>query len=270
LSNSTQLTTIDWQAARFFSSSMLTGLSTSRSIALQLNLESLYGGVRPVPVGFFDPLSPSITVSGGCGQSCARLSSQCPYFVDGVCQSCPLGSFKRVLQSQYAYCSVCPVGFYCDAALSLSPLSCPRGSFQPLLGQGAKSSCQACPTGPVTTRHFHIHGARSAGKGRGADRLRLTSIGFSSSCLFVGVQERPLRPSARIPSPRACLALRAGSAIRILSPWPPQRVRPAASSRCWARSIQPAALSASQVISHTRAAQALGGLPAIAECSMAE
>ena len=151
LSSSTQLTTINWQAARFFSSSMLTGLASNRWITLQLDLESLYGGMRPVPIGFLDPLS-GVTVKGDCGQSCARISSQCPYFVDGVCQLCPLGSFERLLQGQYAYCSVCPVGSYCDAAISLSPIPCPLGSFQPLLGQSAKSSCQACPTGPVTTR----------------------------------------------------------------------------------------------------------------------
>ena len=154
LSNSTQLNTIDWQAARFFSSNMLIELPANHTITLKINTEALYGGVRPVPVGFFDPLSPSITVSGICGQSCARIASQCPYFVDGACQLCPLGSFKRVravldqlnVPGPHAYCSACPLGSYCDSTISPDPIPCPAGSYANSTGLGR---CTPCPAGSI-------------------------------------------------------------------------------------------------------------------------
>lgn len=41
---------------------------------------------------------------------------------------------------------VCPLGAYCPAK-SISTILCPAGTFQPSLGQGDASSCQACPSG---------------------------------------------------------------------------------------------------------------------------
>ena len=143
-SASSRLFSLDLTAVRFFSSDLLDGLTSTREINLQLDLDSLYGGVRPVPVGFFDPLPASVTVSGGCGSSCDRIASKCPYFIDGECRPCPPGSFTRALFSTYAYCSVCPVGSHCNSTVSLEPIPCPRGSYQPQSGQ---SGCLLCPVG---------------------------------------------------------------------------------------------------------------------------
>ena len=149
-SSSTQITSVDWSAARLFTSNMLIGLPSTRAITLQLDVDALYGGVRPVPVGFFDPLSAAIPVTGSCGQSCARIASRCPYFVDGACQSCPLGSFRR-FHGQYAYCSVCPVGSFCDSAVSADSNPCGRGSYQHESGQ---SACLLCPQGSTHSNDF--------------------------------------------------------------------------------------------------------------------
>ena len=211
LSSSTQLTTINWQAARFFSSNMLVGLP-SNPISLQLNVESLYGGVRPVPVGFFDPLPPTVTVQGDCGSSCARISSRCPYFAGSVCQLCPLGSFKRVFRGQYAYCSVCPVGSFCDAALSISPIPCPLGSFQPLLGQSAKNSCQACPTGPVTTHTFAFMSRSRDPQAREGQRCWSSASHSTESRLLLSVCRRAGMTTATVDrsSVAACMPCPAG------------------------------------------------------------
>ena len=142
-STSTQITSVDWTAARLFTSTMLAGLPSTRGVDLRLHIEALYDSVQPVPVGFFDPLSSSIPVSGSCGQSCARLASRCPYFVDGVCRLCPMGSFKR-FHGQYAYCSVCPIGSFCDSAVSADSIPCGRGSYQHESGQNV---CLLCPRG---------------------------------------------------------------------------------------------------------------------------
>ena len=144
LSDVSDLQAVDWSAARFFSSDMLADLSTVETVALTLDLEALYGGVRPVPAGFFDPLQSTVSVQGQCASSCARVAMQCPFFVRGTCQPCPPGFFKRIIQGQYAYCSACPAGSYCDSAVSANPVICPRGSYQHERGQ---TSCLLCSAG---------------------------------------------------------------------------------------------------------------------------
>lgn len=154
LSDNTQLRTIDWSGARVFSPGMLAGLITTRFVALELDLESLYGGVVPVPFDFFSTLPASVSVSSGCGSSCGRIASRCPYFVDGACQLCPLGSFSRAQTSgaySFAFCStsVCALpGHYCNEATSNSsdPIPYASGSYQSHPNQG---SCFVCPAGPI-------------------------------------------------------------------------------------------------------------------------
>ena len=149
LSDDSNLFSMDWRAARFFSSDMLVNVSITRAVTMWFNLDALYGGVRPVPLGFFDPLErlPSFGVWGECASSCVNIASRCPYIVGGVCQPCPLGWFSRTIQEQFAYCSLCPVGHYCDSAISSDRIPCPLGTYHSLTGQSALSSCQICPAG---------------------------------------------------------------------------------------------------------------------------
>lgn len=146
VSESALLASIDWRAARSFSADMLVGMATTRSVQLLLHAESLYDGMRPIPLGFFDPLPPSVTIQGSCRFSCAeRIAAKCPYFVDGGCRPCPPGSHKRVIQNTYAYCSPCPIGSHCNSDVSVDPIACPCGTFQPERGQ---TRCLLCPAGP--------------------------------------------------------------------------------------------------------------------------
>ena len=161
LPRKTYLTTIDWTAAKFFTSGTLAGFTGRASVvALTFNGDALYAGITPVPLGFFDDSFSSLNPSAnGCTSACARINSRCPYIVNGVCERCPLGYWARgITNNQYWYCSACTIGSFCNSTLTQQlnmddlPFACPLGTFQ---SEIAQSSCSLCPQGQLTREQQH-------------------------------------------------------------------------------------------------------------------
>ena len=147
------LISIDLSAANFSSypQDLFLGLSrTGTSVALDMNL--LYAGEVPIPIGLFDSLS-SVSVGSYPLFGTAKLNKarNCPFIgvsaqyypntsFSGDCNRCPVGAYSNSV-SGFFYCARCTPGSYC-LANAIKP--CEKGFYQP---DSQASTCLACGAG---------------------------------------------------------------------------------------------------------------------------
>lgn len=77
------------------------------------------------------------------GQFCATVALSVP---TGNCSAgyyCPLSSIDSYGQTIYSLLHICPAGSYCPSG-SGSPKSCPKGTYNPVLGVMSESDCVSC------------------------------------------------------------------------------------------------------------------------------
>jgi len=194
------LVSVDLSTAQLqqYPSDLFAGLSRSGT-QLLVDMNVLYAGMSPIPLGLFDDLPVTGSLGPGntvlAGEPRRNWLRHCAYLVNQVCETCPPGSYATNVNGYY-YCARCAAGSFCINGVTAP---CPRGQYQmerqqsacitcdpgtynPSLGQAQPYACLSCSAG----KYQPDHGAVSSSACTDCPAGSYSALASAASCSACG------------------------------------------------------------------------------------